>query len=47
MERATRRAADFNRRFGPLQTAWDNFAGGKPSLPNPPPTDPDGGQVPG
>src|ERR1700677_1057715 len=47
MERATRRAADFSRRFGPLQTAWDNFAGGKPSLPNPPPAKPDGGEVHG
>jgi hypothetical protein len=47
MERATRRAADFNRRFGPLQNAWDNFAGGKPSLPNPPPAKPDGGEVHG
>jgi hypothetical protein len=36
MERATRRAADFDRHFAPLQTGWDNFIGGKPSQPNPP-----------
>jgi hypothetical protein len=36
-ERATRRAADFDRRFGPLQTDWVDFFGGKPSQPNPPP----------
>jgi hypothetical protein len=40
MERATRRAADFDRRFTPLQTDWDNFIGGKPSQPNPPAPDP-------
>jgi hypothetical protein len=37
LERATRRAADFDRRWGPVQTAWDNLVGGKPSLPNPAP----------
>jgi hypothetical protein len=36
LERATRRAADFDRRFTPLQTDWVNFIGGKPSKPNPP-----------
>jgi hypothetical protein len=36
LERATRRASDFDRRWAPLQTGWANFIGGKPSLPNPP-----------
>jgi hypothetical protein len=36
LERATRRAADFERRWSPLQTDWANFIGGRPSLPNPP-----------
>src|ERR1700734_4421687 len=36
LDRATRRAADFDRRFTPLQTDWENFVGGKPSQPNPP-----------
>jgi len=44
MERATRRAADFDRRFTPLQNDWDNFIGGKPSQPNPPAPDPDPGR---
>jgi hypothetical protein len=35
MERATRRAADFDRRWAPLQTDWEDFLGGKPSQPNP------------
>lgn len=35
LERATRRAADFDRRWTPLQTDWANFIGGKPSRPNP------------
>jgi len=35
LERATRRAADFDRRWAPLQSDWDNFIGGKPPLPNP------------
>jgi hypothetical protein len=35
LERATRRAADFDRRWNPVQTFWDNLAGGKPSQPNP------------
>jgi hypothetical protein len=39
-ERATRRAADFDRRWAPLQTDWANFIGGKPSQPNPPPQGP-------
>jgi len=36
LERATRRAEDFDRRWAPLQTGWANFIGGKPSQPNPP-----------
>jgi hypothetical protein len=36
LERATRRAADFDRHWAPLQTGWANFIGGKPSQPNPP-----------
>ena len=36
LERATRRAGDFDRRWAPLQTGWANFIGGKPSQPNPP-----------
>jgi hypothetical protein len=52
LERATRRAADFDRRFSPLQTTWDNFVGGRPSQPNPPaapaaPAAPDSGEVRG
>ena len=35
LERATRRAADFDRRWAPLQTDWEDFVGGKPSQPNP------------
>jgi hypothetical protein len=46
MERATRRAADFDRRFAPLQTDWVNFVGGKPSQPNPPAPDPDTNHLP-
>src|SRR3984957_8042326 len=36
LERATRRAADFDQRWAPLQTGWEDFIGGKPSQPNPP-----------
>jgi hypothetical protein len=39
LQRATRRAADFDRRWAPLQTDWEDFVGGKPSQPNPPATD--------
>ncbi len=35
LECATRRAADFDRRWTPLQSGWENFIGGKPSQPNP------------
>jgi hypothetical protein len=43
LERATRRAADFDRRWTPLQSDWENFIGGKPSQPNPPAPRPAGG----
>jgi len=36
LERATRRAADFDRHWAPIQTDWVDFIGGKPSQPNPP-----------
>ena len=39
LERATRRAADFDRRWAPLQTDWEDFIGGRPSQPNPPASD--------
>jgi hypothetical protein len=35
-KRATERAADFDRRFAPLQHRWENLVGGRPSLPDPP-----------
>ncbi|HWG15880.1 MAG TPA: hypothetical protein VG268_21660 [Streptosporangiaceae bacterium] len=35
LDRAIRRAADFDRRWAPLQTDWTNLIGGKPSQPNP------------
>jgi len=38
LERATRRAADFDRRWKPVQADWEDFIGGRPSLPNPPPS---------
>jgi hypothetical protein len=41
LERATRRAADFDKHWAPLQTDWENFLGGKPSQPNPPAGDAD------
>src|SRR5579862_324538 len=37
LDRATRRAADFDRRWAPLQSDWENFVGGRPSQPNPAP----------
>jgi hypothetical protein len=40
MERAERRAADFDRRWDPVENFWDNLAGGKPSQPNPAPSEP-------
>jgi hypothetical protein len=36
LERATHRAADFDRRWAPLQTDWEDFVGGTPSQPDPP-----------
>jgi hypothetical protein len=35
LARATHRAADFDQRFSPLATDWENFLGGRPSQPNP------------
>jgi len=35
LERATRRAAEFDQRWAPLQTDWEDFVGGRPSRPNP------------
>jgi hypothetical protein len=40
LEHAEQRAADFDKRWAPLQTDWVNFIGGKPSLPNPAPPGP-------
>jgi hypothetical protein len=37
LERATRRAADFDRHWTPVQTDWEDFIGGRPSKANPPP----------
>jgi hypothetical protein len=39
LERATRRAADFDRRWAPVQADWVDFIGGRPSGPGqgPPP----------
>jgi hypothetical protein len=37
LARAQRRAAYFDRRWDPIQTKWEDFIGGTPSLPNPPP----------
>jgi hypothetical protein len=34
---ATRRAADFDRRWKPVQVGWEDFIGGRPSQPNPGP----------
>jgi hypothetical protein len=36
LERATRRAADFDRRWTPVQNEWVDFIGGRPSPPAPP-----------
>ena len=35
MERATARAAAFDRRWTPVQTDWEDFIGGRPSLTSP------------
>jgi len=37
LERATRRTADFDRRWSPVQTDWVDFIGGRPSPPSQPP----------
>ena len=36
LERATRRASDFDRRWSPVQTDWVDFIGGRPTLPSQP-----------
>ncbi len=38
LEQATRRAADFDRRWKPVQADWEDFIGGRPSQPNTPST---------
>jgi hypothetical protein len=38
LEHATRRAAAFDRRWKPVQADWEDFIGGRPSQPNPPPS---------
>jgi hypothetical protein len=38
LDHATRRAADFDRRWKPVQADWEDFIGGRPSQPNPPPS---------
>ena len=37
LQRATRRAAEFDRRWVPVQTEWDDFIGGRPSPSSQPP----------
>jgi len=37
LQRATRRAAEFDRRWLPVQTDWDDFIGGRPSPSSQPP----------
>jgi hypothetical protein len=37
---ATRRAAEFDHRWDPVLIDWEDFVGGKPSLPNPAPAQP-------
>lgn len=38
LEHATRRAADFDRHWKPVQEDWEDFIGGRPSQPDPSPT---------
>jgi hypothetical protein len=45
LERATRRAAAFDRRWKPVQADWEDFIGGRPSLPNPPSPAPEAGST--
>jgi hypothetical protein len=40
LERATRRAADFDKHWAPLQADWEDFVGGRPSQPDPSQPDP-------
>lgn len=40
LEHATRRAADFDRRWKPVQADWEDFIGGRPSQPNTAPSPP-------
>jgi hypothetical protein len=40
LERAQRHAAAFDRRWSPVLTGWEDFLGGRPSLPNPPASSP-------
>ena len=46
LERATRRAADFDRHWKPVQADWEDFIGGRPSRPGPPSPDPPGSDPP-
>lgn len=36
VEHATHRAADFDKRWDPVRSRWDDFIGGTPTEPNPP-----------
>jgi len=38
LEHANLRAAAFDRRWKPVQANWEDFIGGRPSQPNPPPS---------
>jgi hypothetical protein len=42
LEHAKRRASDFDRRWAPLQSGWENLVGGKPSPSSPPAPHPAG-----
>ncbi|MBD2759486.1 hypothetical protein IEE94_08170 [Yimella sp. cx-573] len=35
IEHATRRAVEFDERWGPVRSTWDDFIGGRPSQPYP------------
>jgi hypothetical protein len=41
LARATRRAADFDRRWDPVQRRWEDLIGGTPSQPDPAPISPE------
>jgi hypothetical protein len=47
LERAQRRAAAFDHRWTPVMTGWEDFLGGRPSLPNPPASSPPASSAPG